>query len=267
MGYHERLDEKNGHYFSELEWWRNKYMKLDIEMLELEFSKNILKNQNVEDAEIFLSNLKNKNEITLLCLAPLTNISHAILKDNSFLKDFDKIVIMGGTIEKEGNTNNKVSEWNFYADPKAAEIVISSLKNRDNKNTFIFGLDVAHENVITREQQMTLIQNSNASVLDQFGLPIFTEMKNSLTKNIKDILQSLILRSPYAVTFDPVVASFFFKKIDFEFKELQLYIELKNPYEGKVIYEKMNSENNSLQVAMKMNEKQYLDFVKEFFRL
>lgn len=68
--------------------------------------------------------IQNNEEITLVCIGPLTNIALLI---RTYPKDLEKIkdiVIMGGAI---GRGNSGVySEYNFHFDPEAAKIVIEA---------------------------------------------------------------------------------------------------------------------------------------------
>lgn len=63
------------------------------------------------------------NKITLITLAPLTNIAKAILKNPKTMFKLKEIVIMGGTIRVPGN-ENRVAEFNIFVDPEAADIVL-----------------------------------------------------------------------------------------------------------------------------------------------
>ena len=64
-------------------------------------------------------------EITIVAIGPLTNIALAMQLDPKFALNIKEIVIMGGAIESYGNMN-RVAEFNFFVDPEAAEIVLSS---------------------------------------------------------------------------------------------------------------------------------------------
>ncbi|HEX7042426.1 MAG TPA: nucleoside hydrolase [Patescibacteria group bacterium] len=65
---------------------------------------------------------KNPGEITLVTLAPLTNIAMAIKKDPETMKKVKEIVTMGGAINVAGN-KNRVAEFNIFVDPDAAKVV------------------------------------------------------------------------------------------------------------------------------------------------
>ncbi|WP_159090773.1 nucleoside hydrolase [Aquimarina aquimarini] len=64
-------------------------------------------------------------EISLICLAPLTNIATALLLDPSIAGKVKECIIMGGIGKGRGNVT-PVSEYNFWADPEAAKIVFES---------------------------------------------------------------------------------------------------------------------------------------------
>lgn len=72
---------------------------------------------------------KYPGEITVICLAPLTNIAVAIQKDATFSRNIKNFVILGGTIFGQGNTSFYCTEFNFFNDPEAANIVFSNCDN------------------------------------------------------------------------------------------------------------------------------------------
>lgn len=73
-------------------------------------------------AEDFLLSQAEKypGEITLLCLAPLTNVAAAYRKNPQSFAKFRGIVMMGG------QANGDFAEWNFRCDPEAAKTVFDS---------------------------------------------------------------------------------------------------------------------------------------------
>lgn len=64
-------------------------------------------------------------EVSLLCIAPLTNIAMAIKKDASIVPKIAHMYIMGGTNNALGNIT-AAAEYNFWVDPEAARTVIHS---------------------------------------------------------------------------------------------------------------------------------------------
>lgn len=72
-----------------------------------------------------IETLKNSDEkITLVPVGPLTNIGMALRMDPSIKENIEEIVIMGGGITHGNRT--PVAEANFYDDPEAAQIVLTS---------------------------------------------------------------------------------------------------------------------------------------------
>lgn len=75
-----------------------------------------------ENAVDFIINcaLKNQKNISILALAPLTNIATAIKKEPKIIKAINEIVVLGG------NINSGKAEWNIRLDPEAAKVVFKS---------------------------------------------------------------------------------------------------------------------------------------------
>lgn len=74
-----------------------------------------------------------KEKISILALAPLTNIAIALENDPSLAKNIQQIVISGGAVNHKGNIVgkphgfvNKCAEYNIFLDAEAADIVMSS---------------------------------------------------------------------------------------------------------------------------------------------
>src|SRR5699024_975444 len=68
---------------------------------------------------------ENPGEVTLLAIAPLTNIAMAIKKDPTIVDKVKHLYIMGGTNNALGNILPS-AEYNFYVDPEAAKLVLQS---------------------------------------------------------------------------------------------------------------------------------------------
>jgi pyrimidine-specific ribonucleoside hydrolase len=72
-------------------------------------------------------------DIVIVALGPLTNLAEAFEADPSLAEQVKRIVIMGGAVDAPGNVaseeegiDNAFAEWNIFADPVAADIVLSS---------------------------------------------------------------------------------------------------------------------------------------------
>ena len=64
-------------------------------------------------------------KVILVALGPLTNIARLLWEYPAALEQAKNIVVMGGAVNTPGNVTPK-AEFNFYSDPAAAEIVLSS---------------------------------------------------------------------------------------------------------------------------------------------
>jgi purine nucleosidase len=60
-----------------------------------------------------------RGEVTLCCLAPLTNVALALAKDSRLAGHLREIVLMGGSFSEGGNVT-PAAEFNIYVDPEAA---------------------------------------------------------------------------------------------------------------------------------------------------
>jgi len=76
-------------------------------------------------------------ELTLACLAPLTNLALAYRKEPALDDLLDAVWVMGGNVDCPGNVT-PAAEYNFWVDPDAAKIV---LRNFD-VTLFDWGLTV-----------------------------------------------------------------------------------------------------------------------------
>ncbi len=69
--------------------------------------------------------LRNAEEkVTIIGVAPLTNIAVALRMDPSIAANIEEIVVMGGSVASGNRT--PAAEANFYDDPEAAQIVLKS---------------------------------------------------------------------------------------------------------------------------------------------
>jgi purine nucleosidase len=83
-------------------------------------------------------------EITLVAVAPLTNLALAIRREPAIVPAIREVIIMGGAIRHEGNTT-PLAEFNTYVDPHAAYIVYHS-----GLPMTLVPLDVTYQCVLTQ---------------------------------------------------------------------------------------------------------------------
>lgn len=82
-------------------------------------------------------------EITLLTIAPLTNVALAIRKEPRIVQAVKELIVMGGAIRHEGN-QTALAEFNTYVDPHAAYIVYHA-----GMPATLVPLDVTYQCILT----------------------------------------------------------------------------------------------------------------------
>ncbi|MBD1843354.1 nucleoside hydrolase [Cyanobacteria bacterium FACHB-63] len=101
-------------------------------------------------------------EITIVAIAPLTNLAAAEKKAPGILRKAREIIIMGGAFHCPGNITSH-AEFNVWFDPEAAEIVLNS-----RCDLVITSLDVTRRLIFTREMAQSIVQSNPDSELAQF---------------------------------------------------------------------------------------------------
>jgi inosine-uridine nucleoside N-ribohydrolase len=70
--------------------------------------------------------------VTVLTLGPLTNVAQLLTEHPDLIAAIARVVVMGGAVDVPGNVqlDGAVTplevEWNFYVDPRAADVVVAS---------------------------------------------------------------------------------------------------------------------------------------------
>jgi purine nucleosidase len=70
-------------------------------------------------------------EVTLVALAPLTNVALALRLDPTLPQRVKRLVVMGGAVTGHGNTGHIPAEFNVGFDPEAAHIVFEGFPEFD----------------------------------------------------------------------------------------------------------------------------------------
>lgn len=89
--------------------------------------------------------INNPGEITFVSVGPWTDLAVCIKADERFAPSLKEIVLMGGAVDHPGNTTPS-AEFNVFADPEAASIVLSS-----GVPITVFPLDVTLQLLLTDE--------------------------------------------------------------------------------------------------------------------
>jgi purine nucleosidase len=162
--------------------------------------------------------LANPNEITLLPIGPLTNIAMAYLLEPKISQLVKDVVIMGGAVHCPGNIT-PTAEANFFHDPHAAQIVISS-----GWKIFLAGLDVCAYGIIP---QTLLDKVCNAKT------PLAPYIKGSVP-----FFQEFLTRFGITegVEFpDALAAAYLLKPELFTLEEIPLFVETEGSCVGQSI--------------------------------
>ena len=143
---------------------------------------------------------KHPDEITLLCVGPMTNVALALLKRPSIARKVKRIISMGGAIHYPGNATPQ-SEYNVYCDPEAFDIVI-----RAGIDFTLVPLDVTYKCIFTTEHLARIDKARNEikkflSDSTRFYIEFHASYQAIQGCAINDPLAAALLIDPTLVTF------------------------------------------------------------------
>ncbi len=137
-------------------------------------------------------------EIMLVATGPLTNVALGLQRDPGGMRRLKEVVIMGGAVRTRGNITPS-AEFNFYADPVAARIVLES-----RLPITLVPLDVTRRVFLTPQimvERVNLIDNSfSRFVVEATGY-------DSIKRQFRLMAEAFFLHDPLAVgvVIDPTV--------------------------------------------------------------
>ncbi len=118
---------EGGHLFPED--WRSSVDSISEKIKDF-VNENINLSYECNAVELLAAKINASPEkITFLALGPLTNLAELFFKHPDLFQKINKIYIMGGAFNVPGNLSiikDSVAEWNIFADPKAAKVVMES---------------------------------------------------------------------------------------------------------------------------------------------
>lgn len=97
---------------------------------------------------------------TVVATGPLTNLALAFQKDSQTMSDLEELIIMGGALHTAGNVDS-LSEFNFYADPHAADYVLQKTKVRK----ILVPLDATHRVILTSHDLGSLTDSPSGKLV------------------------------------------------------------------------------------------------------
>ena len=102
-----------------------------------------------------------KGEVALVATGPLTNIARVILEDPGITHSLSRICIMGGAFGLASKIYGNITphaEFNFYCDPKAAQIVMTQASSGAVRLNIV-GLDVTDKYLTIDDQFISRLSN------------------------------------------------------------------------------------------------------------
>lgn len=178
---------------------------------------------------------ENPNEITLLAVGPLTNISLLFAVDPEIPALLKRLVIMCGVFAYKYQGDSCLSEWNARCDPHATAMVY----NAPVKNIVSVGLDVTGQVVMEKDE---IINRFNTDLLK-----VVLDFSGILDNTRKSI-----------VYHDPLAAAVIFNREICDFKRGNVEVEIgNNRLEGLTYWKE--DENGKNDVAFGVNKEMFLD--------
>jgi purine nucleosidase len=154
--------------------------------------------------------LHSAQKVTLSVSGPMTNIALALIKEPDIAKNIEEIIFMGGSTN--GGNITAAAEFNFYVDPHAAYIVVSSgIPMR------MIGLNVTHQ-LVTSEERLRK--------LNSMGNEVGRQVAGMLTHGVdSDITRlGLLGRSVH----DACIAAYMLRPDLFTFKKMNVIVDHSN---------------------------------------
>jgi purine nucleosidase len=188
-------------------------------------------------------------EITLVAVAPLTNLALAIRREPALVEAVHEVIIMGGAIRHEGNTT-PLAEFNVYVDPHAAHIVYHS-----GLPITLVPLDVTYQCILTQADVDRLLAID--SPITRF-VADSTRFYMEFHDEYQDI-QGCIINDPLALalTFAPELV---------ETRSLYVTVDIHSPLSlGKTLadFYDMWSKPPNMQVALKVQPRRFIELFLE----
>jgi inosine-uridine nucleoside N-ribohydrolase len=169
-------------------------------------------------------------EITIVAIAPLTNLAAAEKKSPNILKQAKEIVVMGGAFQTLGNVTSE-AEFNIAFDPEAAQTVFAS---RDD--LVVIPLDVTQHLILTPQMVKQLSQSNPGSNLAQFMVALAEFMTTTALTHRETQGKSGFL------VHDAATLAYLFYPETLQFQRAQVAIETQGTWtRGKTLCDRRHS--------------------------
>lgn len=183
---------------------------------------------------------------TILAIGPLTNIANFLKKHAKSKNKIEKIYIMGGAVDVEGNIqevsqsiDNPYAEWNIYCDPHAANIVFQS-----GIPVVLVPLDATNQVPIDKSFVQRLRNNQNDAIC-KFLLKIMKRFGARIEKGniaLWDLIAATIVNS---------------EEIAIKETRKIRVIEIEGPESGRLIDDA--NEGYPIEICKKIDKNKYIE--------
>lgn len=196
-------------------------------------------------------------EIVLVTTGPVTNVALALQKDPSIATKIKRTYMLGGAFHINGNIT-PVTEYNIWADPEAAKLVLNS----DMKITLV-PLDVCENNrfadgMLTRDHLAELRYGGSGPVIDYIvdKFPIYIDIWREYFKlggfPMDDVITLALAEEPELCRYTPEI------HVDVEL-EGSLSRGQTVAYLGYQIIKDERKEHRNVQVAESIDGRRFID--------
>ena len=139
-------------------------------------------------------------EITVIAIAPMTNIATALMKAPDIAGKIVELILMGGSTDQGNHT--AAAEFNIYADPEAADVVF-----RAGIPLRMFGLNLCRQLLVTNVEveRLRALGTARASMLAGY-LEAYVRIRSldgSVPMPMYDPVVALYLEAPQLFQFLP----------------------------------------------------------------
>jgi len=147
----------------------------------------------------------NPDQVTILCLGPLTNIARAFQRDPQLAELVGQLIMVGGCLDGRGNIS-PCAEFNFFFDPQAARTV---LKSRTTKT--LIPLDVTREVSFGLElmDELPHAETRTGHFLRQilpFSFRAYRQQLGLESISLNDVVGALAALNPELFEYEPLAA-------------------------------------------------------------
>ncbi|WP_416670516.1 nucleoside hydrolase [Egbenema bharatensis] len=180
--------------------------------------------------DILIEKLKESpGEMTIVAIAPLTNLAAAEQKSPGILKLAKEIVIMGGAFAVPGNITPE-AEFNIAYDPEAAKLVFDTCDH-----LIVIPLDITRKLILTTEIAKAIAQVKPESEVAQFMISLCQFMTGT----------ALAFRetegTPGFLVHDAATLAYLFYPETLTFRRAQVWIETRGEWtRGKTLFDRRN---------------------------